>query len=139
MVANTHWLLVQSGNTKKSVNLFPNHKKGKSICMKCICLTYYIYCFTLNKSTSFFITKLKTGFWRAIVKASPRSFTDSAPPLPFSSSPSLKQAEKISELQNSPIDTSTSTFGCIFYSTLKTRPKHIDVYFSRPLAITWYI
>ena len=107
--------------------------------MKCICLTYYIYCFTLNKSTSFFITKLKTGFWRAIVKASPRSFTDSAPPLPLPSSPSLKQAEKNSELQNSPIDASTSTFGCIFSSTLKTIPKHIGVYFPRPLAIPWYI
>ena len=97
--------------------------------MKCICLTYYIYCFTLNKSTSFFITKLKTGFWRAIVKASPRSFPDSAP----------KQAEKNSELQNSPKDASTSTFGCIFSSTLKTIPKHIGVYFPRPLAIPWYI
>ena len=110
--------------------------------MKCICLTYYIHCFTLNKSTSFFITKLKTGFWRAIVKASPRSFTDSAPPLPplpLPSSPSLKQAEKNSELQNSPIDASTSTFGCIFSSTLKTIPKHIGVYFPRPLAIPWYI
>ena len=31
------------GNTKKSVNLFPNHKRQKYICMKYICITKYIH------------------------------------------------------------------------------------------------
>ena len=53
------------GNTKKSVNLFANHKRLTYIWMKYICATkyIYIYCFTINKYTSFLITELTTDHW----------------------------------------------------------------------------
>ena len=38
-------------NTTKSVNLFPDHKRWKYICMKYISITKYIHCFTVNKYT----------------------------------------------------------------------------------------
>ena len=51
------------GNTKKSVNLFADHKRLKYIWMKYICITKYIHCFTINKYTSFLITDLTTDHW----------------------------------------------------------------------------
>ena len=49
---------------KKSVNLFPDHKRWKNICMKYICITKHMHCFTISKYTkSFLITKLTTDNW----------------------------------------------------------------------------
>ena len=52
------------GSIIKSVNLFPDHKRWKYICMKYLNITKYIHCFSMNKCTnSFTITKLTTEHW----------------------------------------------------------------------------
>ena len=48
----------------KSVNLFPDHKWWKHICMKYISITKYIHYFTINKYTrNFLIDKPTTDQW----------------------------------------------------------------------------
>ena len=51
-------------DTTKFLNLFPDQKRCKYICMKYIYITKYIHCFPINKYTEgFLITKLTTDLW----------------------------------------------------------------------------
>ena len=56
-------------NARKSLNLFPDYRKEKNICMRYICITKYTYHLTINKANFYKNSKFlysKTDDWPSV-------------------------------------------------------------------------